>query len=194
MLVASDAVAQSLTVAPGTQPKGGWRTWWACDVSGLDPARPLELTVKDSVTACGRTPVISRDSGLTWTHLVARSLIGAATVRLAWYVPYTLADAQASIAAAVTVRPALRAGTLTTSEGGRPVPMLSGCTPGKPVVWIQARQHAWECATRFFRLRKICTRLKPPTWNSRVPGSTVSQAQFDGAVRCGFLYCYRAVL
>jgi hypothetical protein len=97
--------------------------------------------------------------GLIWTHTAAgekkensmlyRVRASSRTIWLAWGPPFTLSDAAAFVKKITGAYPFAESFTLCTSREGRNVPALKiseGSKPAatRPVVWIDARQHAWE--------------------------------------------------
>ena len=72
------------------------------------------------------------------------------TLWLAWGPPFTLQDANELIQRAAKLSPYAKPFELARTREGRPVPGLRVSQPGAPGqerfgVWVQARQHAWEC-------------------------------------------------
>lgn len=70
----------------------------------------------------------------------------AATAWLAWGPPFVPADAEALLAKVAAQTADAERFTLATTRGGRPVPGIRVGT-GARVVWVQARQHAWEAGS-----------------------------------------------
>jgi zinc carboxypeptidase/carboxypeptidase M14-like protein len=74
------------------------------------------------------------------------------TLWLAWGPPFVLQDANDLIERAARLNPYVRHFELARTREGRPVPALSISQPGASGrerfgVWVQARQHAWECGS-----------------------------------------------
>jgi hypothetical protein len=74
------------------------------------------------------------------------------TLWLAWGPPFTSKDARQLIQKACDLCPCAKSFTLARTRGGRPVPGVRISQPGAAArprfsVWIQARQHAWECGS-----------------------------------------------
>jgi len=77
---------------------------------------------------------------------------GASTVWLAWGPPFTASDALAFVERTAREHSFAKAFTLCLSREKRPVPALQiseGDKPSlkRPAVWVEARQHAWECGS-----------------------------------------------
>jgi hypothetical protein len=76
----------------------------------------------------------------------------ARTLWLAWGPPFTLQDANELIAKAAKLNPSAKPFELARTRAGRPVPGLRVSQPGTAErdrfgIWVQARQHAWECGS-----------------------------------------------
>ena len=74
------------------------------------------------------------------------------TFWIAWGPPFLLKDANQLIEQACARCPYARSFVLAHTRGGRPVPGVRMAQPGAAAsprygVWIQARQHAWECGS-----------------------------------------------
>jgi hypothetical protein len=124
----------------------GWPNWWMFRLEGLRPGQPLQL---NGNRQSARLPVVSEDGGRTWRHfeIIKPVTVSGTEAIFAWYVPYLLANAEAFAARQPELGDRLRVRELCRSEQGRPVHLFEIGAPlaeGKPVLWIQARQHAWE--------------------------------------------------
>ncbi|HSI33322.1 MAG: M14-type cytosolic carboxypeptidase [Phycisphaerae bacterium] len=114
----------------------------------------------------GLLPVVS-DDGKTWRHVPAESAVWDDTTKeltltlraegerlwVAHVPPYTTADL-GRLLADVAKSPHAVVETIGRSSGGRDLHMVTVTdlgTPdaGKKVVWLQARQHAWEAGTSY---------------------------------------------
>ena len=94
--------------------KAGWKTWWYCRLSGISPGETVQVSVKGNKA---RLPV------------------------------YT--DALSLVKHVESACDKAKGFTLAETKGGNPVPgiRINGdqqVDSKRPVVWIQARQHAWE--------------------------------------------------
>ncbi len=100
--------------------------------------------------------------GKTWRHsekgrrleegMLYEITPDANSVHVAWGPPYTPSDAAAFVKRMSETSPHAKAAELCRSRGGRPVPMLDVSEGELPHdrrfgVWVQARQHAWECGS-----------------------------------------------
>ena len=121
----------------------GWAVWWFFGVEQIAPQTPLLL--RDGNIS---SPVVSEDRK-TWRYFERNKpvIIASNKAWFAWYVPYLLEDAQELTRSLVEAKRPVQTRELCRSEGGFPVPLLEIREPAerpKPVLWIQARQHAWE--------------------------------------------------
>jgi hypothetical protein len=104
---------------------------------------------------------VSRD-GETWTQTEKGVRDGEwmvyvihpsdASVWVAWGPPYTVERADKAVQQLSQSRPGAEARELCRSRENRPVPLLRICEGDTPTsrrfgVWVQARQHAWECGS-----------------------------------------------
>jgi hypothetical protein len=95
-------------------------------------------------------PVYSLDNS-TW-HFYnpnAPVRIDGTEAWFAWYVPYTLSDALSLVKRMESASDAAKGFTLATTREGNPVPAIrvnghEQAGSDRKVVWVQARQHAWE--------------------------------------------------
>lgn len=161
-------------ITPAGDPNRGWPCWWYFRVDGVDTNHPvvLELVANEATVPGlkpGQTRKLSADwslpaqaafstDGTTWEHTapgerhgnrsVYRIDTSSPTLWLAWGPPFTLKDANQLIEKVCNTCPDARSFVLANTREGRPVPGVriahTGTTAG---VWIQARQHAWECGS-----------------------------------------------
>ena len=131
-------------------PKAGYVAWWYIRVGGITPGDLVQVNVKGNSAT---TPVCSLDNR-NWRfyspHIPVR--IDGTEAWFAWYVPYTLSNAVSRVKHAESACDAATAFTLATTLGGNPVPAIrvnGSDEPGsdRKVVWVQARQHAWEASS-----------------------------------------------
>lgn len=152
VVLAVDQEARSVTIAP--QPLRQCRNiWWHVRLTGIRPGETLELRVVDFDPVAGEVnPVYSYD-GTTWHRMHSRrsphrQVFSESSVAIARNIPYTYTDSL-GLAERLARLPCVEVRDLCVSEEGRPVKLLritdSG-TPddGKKLVWVQARQHAFE--------------------------------------------------
>jgi hypothetical protein len=154
-----DAAAQRIEFRPGGNPKRGWVCWWYLKVEGLRPGEKLTLDLSGGGNqfAYPDRATYSVD-GKTWQHTapakkaaghsVYELKVDADHVWVAWGPPFNLADARAILdEAAKKVKSEVF--ELTKTRKGRSVWAIKidetgSDAPDRPIVWIEARQHAWE--------------------------------------------------
>ncbi len=168
-----DAESQTVTLMPGGDSKRGWACWWALRLEGLQTGQKLTLELRASdqpqhqPTAGKGMPPLSASwsrplhpslstDGRTWAFgevgkLVENKMIysispTSSTLWVAWGPLFTGATGSALIEKLAGEHPSLVTPfTLATTREGRPGPaMRIAPGAGKSVVWLQARQHAWE--------------------------------------------------
>jgi hypothetical protein len=119
-------------------------------MSNLSPAQPTRIEVEGASFFTG--PWYSYDQ-VQWLPLPAAGGAWQASftqdpVWIAHSIPYLPAHEQEL--AADTAGPLAAWSTLATSEGGRPIDLVRVTAPGDPagrrLVWLVARQHAWEAS------------------------------------------------
>lgn len=161
---------QHVTIRPAGDPERGWPCWWYVRLDGLRPGAPLSVTVDASQLkqATGKPlapdwalpdQASFSDDGATWRPTGQGRRAGAVStwtlqptqkrVWVAWGPPFTLDDAQ-TLTTQMATGESGRVFRLCRTRAGRPVPaVLVTDVPAEqrdsaPVVWVQARQHAWE--------------------------------------------------
>lgn len=143
-----DQATRTVAFQPPVQPNGGWRCWWYFRVTGVTPGETLTLQMSGAQAPSDR-PVYSLD-GKAWKFMETRNKqkIAGNAAYFAWYVPYVPANAAEICDWAEKQSPAAKKFELCRSEEDRPVWAIRITEPGdesrRPVVWIHARQHAWE--------------------------------------------------
>ncbi len=154
-------VARVVRFRPEPYPDRGWAYWWYMRVDGIRPGETITLDVggKHGRFAHPEQAAFSLD-GKTWKQtprgervkerIVYRVQVDADKAWFAWGPPFLPADASALVEGLASERPHADAFELCESREGRSVPGLrikgersAGST--RFGVWIQARQHAWEC-------------------------------------------------
>jgi hypothetical protein len=154
---AIDRQARTLRVQPADHPGRGWRCWWFFKVTGIEPGETLTVEVAGGGFALPARAVWSAD-GRTWHptepgtpskgRMTYTQRIDAAEAYFAWGPPYLPEHAEALFAWAEKACPQATRFDLCRTREDRPTPALcvepeaAGGEP--PVLWIQARQHAWE--------------------------------------------------
>lgn len=169
-----DEGKREIRIRPGGDPSRGWPCWWFVRIDGIAKGEPATLVLRGSErparnngTDTGKplspgwampAAAAVSDDGVNWrrtelgtraTDHIAYPLVGGeGPLWVAWGPPFTSRESEAMIDAAVRSRPELAdAFELARTREGRPVRglrIVSGESEGKPAVWIQARQHAWE--------------------------------------------------
>lgn len=169
-----DSVSREIRLRPGGDPARGWPCWWFVRIDGLRRGERATLVLrasdrsarnngKDTGTplspswAMPAAAAIS-DDRKSWRQTdlgtrepdhIAYPLVGTGgPLWVAWGPSFVSRESDALLAAAEEALPGLAMSfELARSREGRPVRALrfvAGAGAGKPVVWIQARQHAWE--------------------------------------------------
>ena len=147
-----------LRLDPTDHPGKGWRCWWYVKLRGLTPGQPFLLDVGEAPWATPDQAAWSLDGGQTWRHTDKGVREGkrirytltppAAAIDVAWGPPFVPADAAALVENLAAKLPGAVSFTLCQTREGRPTPALRIRPPGdtgpRPLVWLQARQHAWE--------------------------------------------------
>ncbi|SPE53209.1 conserved exported hypothetical protein [Verrucomicrobia bacterium] len=112
---------------------------------GADWSLPARAAISTNGVAWGQTPFGERRGN----EMSYRIQPEAPSLWLAWGPPFTLSDAWSFARDAVRDHSCAKYFMLARSLGNRPVPVLQvseGDLPAsrRPVVWVMARQHAWE--------------------------------------------------
>ncbi len=156
-----DQAARAVRFRPADHPGRGWRCWWYFKVTGVEPAETLSLTVSGGGFALPDRAAFSLDDA-TWKHTSsgrrAKGKVtytvraGAREVWFAWGPPYLPRHARDLIAGAAKACPHAKAFDLCRTREDRPTPALriepaGGEAPLPVVLWVQARQHAWEAGS-----------------------------------------------
>lgn len=164
-----DESRKFLQITPQVHEGRGWNCWWYFCVEGLSVGETLTLEVlggpcPGSVNRHWSTPdriVYSTDNrnwkqsqpgtrGKDAAHMSYHVPIEAERMWLAWGPPFTWQHAR-EIVQVWGKHPSAKAWTLCKSKEGREVPAIRVTDSNKPeqapVVWIQARQHAWEAGS-----------------------------------------------
>ena len=153
-----DSATATVRILPNSPPDRGWAAWWYFKLEGLSPGTLVTVEVDGRGYALPDCAQFSYDNQ-TWTQsapgerrpgaIVYHHRTDAPVLWFAWGPPFVLRDANELIAAVTRDRPYAKAFVLAQTQGGRPVPAVQIIAPAyattaRPVVWIQARQHAWE--------------------------------------------------
>lgn len=151
-----DEDERRLRFRPMAYPYKGWACWWHFKVTGLRADETWKFALNGSGFAAPARASLSVD-GKNWRHtekgsragklLTYELVVPAETLWLAWGPPFTLADSQALVEKVAQADVGAKAFELCKSNEGLSVPALKWEPEGgaeQPVLWIQARQHAWE--------------------------------------------------
>jgi len=147
---------------PTAHPDRGWPCWWYVRLEGAPPGAPVTLEVRGMNFALPERAAVSHDHKL-WTQSapgeavpggrVYRIVPNGGTTWVAWGPPYQAADALSLVRRLASEDPSVDAFELCRTREGRPVPALrfrptsQEPSSGHRIIWVQARQHAWECGS-----------------------------------------------
>ena len=152
---------------PTDHPDRGWRCWWYVGIDGLTPDQPLTLDVGEAPWATPNQAAFSVDGGRTWQHTPAGVREGkriryelccpGTSALVAWGPPFLPADASRLVQRIAEQSPCAEAFSLCRTREGRETPAVrvtaDGAQQRRPLIWIQARQHAWETGIQLDRQR-----------------------------------------
>lgn len=168
-----DQPTRTIRFMPGGDPQRGWPCWWYLRIDGLPDGESaiLGLAASDlparnngqetgkplASSWCMPTRAAFSTDGIEWQQTDAGTRDGArihyeitgagGPVWVAWGPPFTPADTEKLLVEVLKSMPSASAFELAKTREGRPVRGLrlaAAAEPHPPVVWIQARQHAWE--------------------------------------------------
>ncbi len=165
-----DQDAGVIRVQPGGDPKLGWPCWWSFTVTGIDRPRPLMIVVDASAlkdhnnrpfdpswalpvratwSADGKTWRQTADGKAGKGSMTYNVRVEAGEAHFAWAEPFTGSTAAELIRQVAARCREAKSFVLCRTPGGRDVPAVRFGRPGegKFGVWVQARQHAWECGS-----------------------------------------------
>ncbi len=150
-----DQETRTIRLNPTAHKDRGWVCWWYVRVRGITPGETITLDVGEGVWATPDRAAYSLD-GRTWRQTPPGERLGGRIVYslpieaeeawFAWGPPFVPADAQQLVETAAERCSNAEHYVLATSREERPVPALRTAPEAEnaPVVWFQARQHAWE--------------------------------------------------
>jgi hypothetical protein len=163
---ALDAAAGRIEISPAHHAERGWPCWWYFRVEGAVVGQSLTLVVGPSEKPFRATQRLAASWALperaaisvddvTWTQTEPGSIskesgsytLSAPAERfwLAWGPPFVPADAEHLLDRVAAALPGAEKFLLAQTRGQRPVNGLRlGKRDAPQVVWVQARQHAWE--------------------------------------------------
>lgn len=163
-VVEVDQKTQFLKIDPDDHPGKGWRCWWYVRLSGLTPGMSVTLDVGDAPWATPDQATFSIDDGKTWLQSEPGKREGRRihytlsfdheSALVAWGPPFVPSDAVALVNRLADRCPEAAAFTLCRTRENRDTPALrigprveqgtDATTERRPLIWIEARQHAWE--------------------------------------------------
>ena len=154
-VVSLDSEKQHFVLDPADHPDRGWRCWWYVELAGIDPEKSVTIDVGEAPWATPDRATISTDGGKSWQQTAEGIRDGkrivytlnpdSGSVLVAWGPPFVPGDSR-RLVEKVSQSAGAEAFSLCTTREGRDTPAIrfgSSDSP-KPLVWIQARQHAWE--------------------------------------------------
>jgi len=172
-----DSANAIIRFAPGGDAERGWVCWWSLKVHHLQPGQKLTLILSPSQQRTRNNGRISDKAldanwcmpaqasvstdGRTWAHTspgqradgrIQYELVASAPILwIAWGPMFTTQTTAELIEFAGRTIPSAEAFELTRTRDNRPVMGLRIRPPRtshrSPAIWIQARQHAWECGS-----------------------------------------------
>ncbi len=170
VVVSTDDSKQSVHIQPEVHQDQGWPCWWYFRLDGLAVGKPTSVTVSGNPAPFRARRVLNSSWSLPdrasistdnrdWKHTAKAEIKDGAAVYtfeataettwIAWGPPFLPSDAETLFKQVATTLPNSDVFELARTTGDRPVPAIRfGARPDgsgeTPVVWIQARQHAWE--------------------------------------------------
>ena len=150
-----DQEQRIIRLMPTDHPGRGWRCWWYVRLTGLTPGKAITLDVGDAPWATPDQATWSGDDGTSWQHTKPGKRSGkrirysltpdTESLLVAWGPPFVPSDAKALVSKLAAASSSAESFNLCRTREGRDTPALRVKTAANlPLVWIQARQHAWE--------------------------------------------------
>lgn len=156
-VVSIDQAGTTIVLNPSHHVDRGWRCWWYVRLTGLTPGKTLTFDVGEAPWATPDRATFSIDGGKSWQHSDAGKRDGKRiryamrfdtdTALVAWGPPFVPADATRLVERLATQSPDAEAFSLCRTREDRDTPALrfgGGDGELRPLIWVQARQHAWE--------------------------------------------------
>lgn len=153
-----DQETRTVRLLPTTHPDRGWVCWWYFRLEGVTPGETITLDVGEAPWGTPDQAAFSLD-GRQWVQtapgnrdgkrIIYRQQVDGPTARFAWGPPFVLADAQQLVRSAQEKFDGAEPFILCMTRGNHPTPALRITDrnvedASKRLIWIQARQHAWE--------------------------------------------------
>ncbi len=158
-VVSIDQAAATIVLNPTDHPGKGWRCWWYVKLTGLPLEGPVTLDVGEAPWATPDRATLSLDGGKTWRHSepgvregkrIRYSLEpGVESALVAWGPPFVPEDAADLTRKLAEGRAGMETFSLCLTREGHETPALRSRPVSErdgvlPLVWVNARQHAWE--------------------------------------------------
>ena len=153
-VVSIDQTSNTVVLNPAHHPDRGWRCWWYFRFTGITPGKEITLDLGDAPWATPKRASFSSDRGKTWQHSKEGTRVGkriryplrfeTETALVAWGPPFVPGDAKALVEKLAATGDDATAFSLCRTREDRDTPAVRIGTVGKPLIWVQARQHAWE--------------------------------------------------
>jgi hypothetical protein len=157
-----DQKGRTIVVSPFSHVGRGWVCWWYFKVEGIQLGETITIEVSAG-SAPGASFALPDQAMFSldnkdWQHtasgkrmknrIVYQQKIAAKVAWFAWGPPFTLQHAQELVDRVAKSSPHAKAFELCKSKEGRSVPALriqqGEDSDDRVVLWITARQHAWE--------------------------------------------------
>jgi len=165
-----DQAKRSIQIRPAGKPQFGWPCWWYFQVSGVEPGEEITVTVDASQMQQANGQKLSSNWALPeraafstdqkiWRQTAVgskgdgtrqwKTKVDAEQAWFAWGPPFVPADAKHLVERLGREHADVTAFELCKTRAGRAVPALvvsqdEGETDSRMLIWVQARQHAWE--------------------------------------------------
>ena len=150
--------SRTVQIKPASHPNRGWECWWYFKLTGIKSGEVIHLEVSGMNFALPDNAHYSED-GEKWMQTSAgerasgsvafHQRVKKGTAWFAWGPPFQLADAKKLVDDSAKQKSLVTKFALGHSGEGREVPAMRVTEKSKgglarPVIWVQARQHAWE--------------------------------------------------
>jgi len=153
-VVSIDQATSTIVLNPADYPNRGWRCWWYIKLTGISAGQVITLDVGDAPWATPKQATFSTDGGKYWQHSLPGTPDGkriryslsfdSESALVAWGPPFVPRDAKTLVTGIATASSDASEFSLCRTREDRDTPALRIGAIGKPLIWVQARQHAWE--------------------------------------------------